>query len=348
MFNYTISTILDYFFASRGLNPQIQDHVEDEGLEKAGFILQGNRPHAELEAVKAPDGRVLMRRSWSPPEGTETIGLVYICHGFTEHMANYNGLGETLSEAGFHCFGTDLVGHGLSDTIDGLKAYIPDFKACRQDILTHIQSEQLKHINKRLKTFCVAHSMGGMLSLRLALDNPNLFSGIILVGPLIHFGSSDLLSSFPTSSIFPSVNGAFQWIMKGYLSSKLNTIQIGTTQIDNVTSDVYMQRLLKRDGLRHFGGAYVGMITQFGNEMVNNLRDMADKMTTPFLVLFGEKDPLCNISGGWELYLTSHRVRKADKAMIVMNNARHQLYMEIPPVREKAINETLSFLLART
>ncbi len=41
MFNYAISTTLDYFFASRGLNPQIQDHVEDEGLEKAGFILQG-------------------------------------------------------------------------------------------------------------------------------------------------------------------------------------------------------------------------------------------------------------------------------------------------------------------
>jgi hypothetical protein len=60
----------------------------------------------------------------------------------------------------------------------------------------------------------------------------------------------------------------------------------------------------------------VGMLTQFSDEIANNLRDMADKMTTPFLVLFGDKDPLCNISGGWELYLTSHRVRKADKASI--------------------------------
>ena len=24
------------------------------------------------------------------------LGLVYICHGFTEHMANYNGLGEVF------------------------------------------------------------------------------------------------------------------------------------------------------------------------------------------------------------------------------------------------------------
>ena len=39
---------------------------------------------------------------------------------------------QTLSEAGFRCFGTDLVGHGLSDTIEGHKAYIPDFVSCRQ------------------------------------------------------------------------------------------------------------------------------------------------------------------------------------------------------------------------
>ena len=35
MFNYTISTILDYFFASRGLNPQIQVN-----LCKKLFFLQ--------------------------------------------------------------------------------------------------------------------------------------------------------------------------------------------------------------------------------------------------------------------------------------------------------------------
>ena len=52
--------------------------------------------------------------------------------------------------------------------------------------------------------------MGGMLSLRLTLDNPDLFSGIVLVGPLIHFGSSEMLASFPTGSVFPSLNRAFQ------------------------------------------------------------------------------------------------------------------------------------------
>ena len=52
-------------------------------------------------------------RVWSPPRGTKVVGLIYICHGFTEHMGNYNGVAEYLSAKGFYCFGTDLVGHGL-------------------------------------------------------------------------------------------------------------------------------------------------------------------------------------------------------------------------------------------
>ena len=54
-------------------------------------------------------------------------------------MEGYNGVGEWLSTKGYYCFGTDLVGHGLSDTVDGLPAFIPDFKECRDDILEHIE-----------------------------------------------------------------------------------------------------------------------------------------------------------------------------------------------------------------
>ena len=41
MFNYAIRTIFDYAFASRGLNPLILDHEEEEGMELARTILQG-------------------------------------------------------------------------------------------------------------------------------------------------------------------------------------------------------------------------------------------------------------------------------------------------------------------
>ena len=40
---------------------------------------------------------VYQPRAWSPPRGTKVIGQIYICHGFTEHMENYNGVAEHLS-----------------------------------------------------------------------------------------------------------------------------------------------------------------------------------------------------------------------------------------------------------
>ena len=53
----------------------IHDEVEEQGMEQARYILEGKRPHSQLEAVQAStDERILMRRSWSPPEGTKIIG----------------------------------------------------------------------------------------------------------------------------------------------------------------------------------------------------------------------------------------------------------------------------------
>ena len=40
----------------------ILDHEEEKGMELARTILQGNRPHAHLEAIKTPDDSILMRR----------------------------------------------------------------------------------------------------------------------------------------------------------------------------------------------------------------------------------------------------------------------------------------------
>ena len=60
------------------------------------------------------------------------------------------------------------------------RAYIDDFSHCRQDILDHIQAEKdtiEEFYQVSLPCFTVAHSMGGMIMIRLALDNPDLFSG---------------------------------------------------------------------------------------------------------------------------------------------------------------------------
>ena len=72
------------------------------------------------------------------------------------------------------------------------------------------------------------------------------------------------------------------------------------------------------------------MVTQFGNEMVNNLRDMADKMTTPFLILFGDKGGIHVFQFVQELALGS---RGLSQASCEENNCKaeqiHKMTLEI-------------------
>ena len=172
--------------------------------------------------------------------------------------------------------------------------------------------------------------MGGMITIRLALDDPKLFRAIVLVGPLIHVGPSTLLRSLPMNAFWPSLNHLFQWALKQPLMRYFGHTQIGSTNIHNITSDAHVKQLLLEDDHRHFGGIYVHMLSTFSAEMTNNLQDLGAKMTTPFCVLFGQDDPLCNIRGGWDMYFGCTRVSKADKIMMEFENAAHQLYLEIP------------------
>ena len=64
----------------------------------------------------------------------------------------------------------------------------------------------------------------------------------------------------------------------------------------------------------------------------------------PFLILHGSDDMLCNVEGSRHLFMTS---RTEDKSMHIYPNAAHQLYLEVPTVRNDAIMRTTQFILDR-
>ena len=255
------------------------------------------------------------------------------------------------------------MGHGKSSLIDGHRAYIEDFAQCRQDILDHISDEK-KLIRDfyavDLPLFTVAHSMGGMIMIRLALDHPELFTAMVLDGPLIYFGNSQMLKYLPMKPIMSHFNQALGFIRDSFLNplcqkyiwtslvDRLRFAEVGSTSVENITNDMTIQKLLKEDHLRHFGGAYVGMLTKFVEEITYNARHMAEEMKTPFCILFGQEDALCNIRGAWEMFLTCQRVSAEDKLLVEFEHAAHQLYLEIPQIRQKAMKDTLDFIQSRT
>lgn len=133
----------------------------------------------------------MLTRSWSPAADQPLSGLVYISHGYTEHSGNYNGVAEVLVERGFRVISGDFIGHGGSEKVKGLTAYIPDFEECVEDIRDYIMDEKRRLGN--LSVFGIGHSMGGMILIRVAMRHSKMFDAIVLDGPLIYPGSSAVL-----------------------------------------------------------------------------------------------------------------------------------------------------------
>lgn len=106
--------------------------------------------------------------------------IVQIVHGYAEHGGRYAHVARALNEIGSVVYADDHLGHGRSE---GERALIADFEHVVDDLetLAGIASTE----NPGLPHFLVGHSMGGLLSARLAQRTPERFAGVAFCGAVI-------------------------------------------------------------------------------------------------------------------------------------------------------------------
>lgn len=105
---------------------------------------------------------------------------ILIIHGFAEHSSRYLDVVNLFIQSGFHVALLDLRGHGLST---GKRGHIHWFA----DYLMDIQAVILM-LQKTLqvsKVVLLGHSMGGLISIRYALEYPNHVYAMLLSAPLL-------------------------------------------------------------------------------------------------------------------------------------------------------------------
>ena len=129
----------------------------------------------EMELV-ADDATPLFVRRYTPrSESARTIVLV---HGLCEHGARYDHIASALTERGWNVIIPDLRGHGRSG---GVNTHIGRFQRYTSDldlIYTHFAL-------RADSTAVIAHSMGGLVSLRFAQQYPGRVSAMALLSPLL-------------------------------------------------------------------------------------------------------------------------------------------------------------------
>lgn len=105
--------------------------------------------------------------------------VVHINHGLAEHAQRYEGFAQSLHQAGFAVYAHDHRGHGattapdapqgiFSMTHDGVERVLADISV----VHGHIRTKQ-----GQLPLIMFGHSMGGLITMNYALQNPNSLTG---------------------------------------------------------------------------------------------------------------------------------------------------------------------------
>lgn len=131
----------------------------------------------EVKALPSPTGATLAWRSQaaSAPER----GVLLLSHGLAEHSARYARFAHFMAVQGFHVYGHDHRGHGATQAADapfGRYAEADGARKVIEDIAAIAGIARGEHPDLPVVLF--GHSMGGLIALNAAEENPELYDGL--------------------------------------------------------------------------------------------------------------------------------------------------------------------------
>lgn len=125
--------------------------------------------------VRTRDGLALAAWHHLPSEARARVVLL---HGYAEHVGRYRHLIEALTSARYEVHSVDLRGHGRSE---GVRGHVARFKDYLDDLDVFLAALP----DGKLPRFIVAHSLGGLITLRYVLDRPQAFSALAVSSPFL-------------------------------------------------------------------------------------------------------------------------------------------------------------------
>jgi alpha-beta hydrolase superfamily lysophospholipase len=266
--------------------------------------------------IPTPDGLSLRGWHWTRPSPR---GLLIIAHGFGEHGGCYRHVAEALSPAlEMDIVSPDLRGHGRSP---GRRGVVGRYEDLISDL--HAAILWARDARPGLPSYILAHSNGGQLALRLALESDAAPDGLIVSNPSLKLATRvarpKLLIGQVLRRFAPAVT----------LGAKLNA--------EILTSDPAMKREHETDPLRHSrisAPLYFGMVE--GGRLVSA---RAQEIELPLLMILGGLDQVIDPE---ESRLVFERFSSADKTLRIFPEMLHEPLNDVG--REQVFADIISWL----
>ena len=266
----------------------------------------------------------LVGTSWINP--VSPVGLVYISHGFSEHMEYYDKLGTALAEAGLYAFGHDHQGHGRSG---GERVNIADYQFFVDDIFQHVDL-WMEELDEQLPVFLFGHSMGGLVVTLACIERQDMFQGAVLTGPLIR------------SDMTHGEGSHFKRLIAKKASKFAPSLQGGDRlSYTEITSNpLYIQKI-KEDPL-FWKGYFKARQTHATFQALDRLDMQFEKVVVPLLVLHGSEDTITQPEGS-QLLVTE--ASSTDQEFIEVEGMKHHLILEVDGM--EIISKTVTWIISR-
>lgn len=220
------------------------------------------------------NGTQLYRQTWKPAHQPRAIAIVM--HGLGSHSSGQKHITEYLVSEGYVVHAFDSRGHGKSE---GERALLKKSTMYIEDALhfvSMVKEEERRGTGEPdLPIFLVGHSMGGLISLDLTMNYPNLITGVVALAPALMI---DRLKE-TINSITPEVPDEY-------------TIET-TPDTDQLTRDPQVLEWMKNDPIRHFFitiGLVRGLLKR-----VEWMLDHPNQLQTPLLLIQGEQDTIVSV-----------------------------------------------------
>ncbi len=258
-------------------------------------------------------------RHWRP-EGPARAAVVLV-HGLGEHSGRYQALAEHFSARGIAVVAPDHLGHGESPGqrvyLRQFEQYLPGVRQCRALLDAEYPD---------VPVFILGHSMGGLITARLLLEDADQYRGALLSGPA--FAATE-----PPSGVVMFIGRLLARIAPG----------LGMLALDanGVSRDPAVVKAYNEDPLVNHGKVTAGLAVAIFDAMATVMSRAAD-ISLPILVMHGAADTMAAPSGA-ETFVA--KIASTDKTLKLLPGLYHEIFNE--PEGPDIIREYADWLEAR-
>jgi alpha-beta hydrolase superfamily lysophospholipase len=274
--------------------------------------------HEKTDTLTSHDGTQIFYRKFQAAD--ERAGLV-VAHGLGEHSGRYGNVVNRLLPANYTMWIPDHRGHGQSG---GKKGHVLNFEQYLLDLRLIVELARAELAENR-KMFLLGHSMGGLIALSFALQNPALIDGVIASSPALGMAVE-----------VPAVKSILGKVMSFIWPGLLLGNELDAT---GISRDASVVSAYQNDPLVH-DRVSARWFTEIISAMAEVNRQ-ASRLQVPVLMQVAGDDHLVDAEASRRFF---ENLALDDKTLHLYEGLYHEVYNELDVQRQKVIGDLESWL----